>query len=120
MFELTEKEFENLRSQNVSSSWGSTRYPPMAFTEQGVAMLSSVLKSKQAVEVNIQIMRVFVNMRRWVENYRGLLKRIEELEQKGKQRDKAMIKIYDLLTQLMKEDKKPRKQIGFKASNSRN
>lgn len=59
MFELTKKEFENLRSQSGTSSWGGTRYMPMAFTEQGVAMLSSVLNSPTAIEVNIQIIRVF-------------------------------------------------------------
>jgi len=59
MFELTRDEFKNLRSQFVTSSWGGTRYPPMAFTEQGVAMLSSVLKSDRAIQVNIHIMRAF-------------------------------------------------------------
>src|SRR3989338_3536762 len=63
MFQLTEPEFDNLRSQFVISSWGGHRYPPYAFTEQGVAMLSSVLKSKRAVQVNIEIMRAFVRLR---------------------------------------------------------
>lgn len=80
-------------------------------------MLSSVLNSKQAIEVNIQIMRVFVKMREWVKDYRTLLRRIEKLEQRGEQRDQAMKKIYDLLTQFMKEKKKPRKRIGFKTGN---
>jgi len=63
MFELNNEEFTNLRSQIVTSSWGGARYVPMAFTEQGVAMLSSVLNSRQAIHVNIQIMRVFTRMR---------------------------------------------------------
>ena len=63
MFELTRQEFENLRSQIGTSSWGGTRYMPMSFTEQGVAMLSSVLNSHTAIEVNIQIIRVFSKMR---------------------------------------------------------
>ncbi|MHC4211830.1 MAG: ORF6N domain-containing protein [Planctomycetota bacterium] len=63
MFQLSIEEFDNLRSQNVTSSWGGRRYRPYAFTEQGVAMLSSVLRSKRAVEVNIAIMRTFVKLR---------------------------------------------------------
>jgi len=116
MFELTKEEFDNLRSKFSTSSWGGTRYPPMAFTEQGIAMLSSVLNSRQAIEVNIQIMRVFVKMREWVKDYQTLLRRIEKLEQQGEQQDQAMRKIYDLLTQFMKEKEKPKKQIGFKTS----
>ncbi|HKJ46628.1 MAG TPA: ORF6N domain-containing protein [Balneolales bacterium] len=113
MFELTKEEYNNLRSQNVSSSWGGTRYLPMAFTEQGIAMLSSVLKSKQAVEVNIQIMRVFVKMRKWVENYQELLKRIKKLEKEGEDREEAISKMYQLLTQLIKHENHPKKKIGF-------
>ncbi len=64
MFELSGDEFENLRSHFVISSWGGTRYLPMAFTEQGVAMLSSVLNSERAVNVNIQIMRTFIKLRK--------------------------------------------------------
>ena len=63
MFELTKGEFDNLRSQFVTSSWGGARYLPMVFTEQGVAMLSSVLRSQQAIRVNIQIMRIFTKIR---------------------------------------------------------
>jgi len=66
MFQLTKKEFENLRSQIVTSNWGGRRHLPYAFTEQGVAMLSSVLNSKRAIQVNIGIMRIFVNIRRLV------------------------------------------------------
>ena len=63
MYELTKTEFENLRSQIVISSWGGLRFAPMAFTEQGVAMPSSVLRSERAIKVNIQIMRVFIKLR---------------------------------------------------------
>jgi len=89
MFELTKEEWKalslkysdsDLRSHFVTSSWGGSRYPPMAFTEQGVAMLSSVLKSKQAIDINIQIMRVFVRMRQMISSYSELLKKIEKLE----------------------------------------
>lgn len=64
MFQLTKQEFDDLRSQIVTSSWGGRRYPPYAFTEQGVSMLSSVLRSKRAIQVNIEIMRAFVQLRR--------------------------------------------------------
>jgi hypothetical protein len=80
MFILNKKEFANLRSQFASSSWGGDRYPPMVFTEQGVAMLSSVINTPRAVAVNIQIMRVFIKMRQMIFSYKELLKRIEKLE----------------------------------------
>ena len=80
MFQLSKAEFENLRSQFVTSSWGGRRYEPYLFTEQGVAMLSSVLKSGRAVDINIAIMRVFVKIRRMAGSYKDLAKRIERLE----------------------------------------
>ena len=80
MFELTKDEVENLRSQFVTSSWGGTRYPPMAFTEQGVAMLSSVLNSKRAIQVNIQIMRAFTKLREMLSTHEDLRKKIEAME----------------------------------------
>jgi hypothetical protein len=73
MFELSEEEWNNLRSQTVTSSWGGTRFAPMAFTEQGVAMLSSVLRSERAIHVNIQIMRAFTRLR-------GMLVEVEDLK----------------------------------------
>jgi hypothetical protein len=73
MFELTVKEFENLRSQIGTSSWGGTRYMPMAFTEQRVAMLSSILNSKTAIEVNIRIIRVFTKMREYALTHKEIL-----------------------------------------------
>lgn len=80
MFELTEKEVENLRCQIGISSWGGNRYLPMVFTEQGVAMLSSVLSSQRAIAVNVQIIRVFTRMRKmWLAHHEILL-RLEELE----------------------------------------
>jgi len=82
MFRLTEKEFANLRSQFVTSSWGGRRYLPYLFTEQGVAMLSGVLNSECAVRVNIQIMRAFVNLRRVALTYTGLKRKIEAMEKK--------------------------------------
>ncbi|MCE6992732.1 ORF6N domain-containing protein [Dyadobacter sp. CY323] len=80
MFELTHEEMKNLRSQNVTSNWGGNRYLPFAFTEQGVAMLSSVLKSKKALQVNITIMRAFVMMRQYYLDSEELKKKVEKLE----------------------------------------
>ena len=80
MFELSEDEFLNLRSQFATSSYGGNRYRPFAFTEQGVAMLSSVLKSDRAIEINISIMRTFVAIRQFALNYTELQNRISEIE----------------------------------------
>ncbi len=80
MFELSESEFDNLRSQIATSSWGGTRYPPFAFTELGVAMLSSVLNSPKAIQTNIGIMRAFVAMRRFALSYSELAERLNQLE----------------------------------------
>ncbi|MBU4339272.1 ORF6N domain-containing protein [Patescibacteria group bacterium] len=115
MFRLAKEEFEILRSQFVTSSWGGQRYAPYAFTEQGVAMLSSVLNSKKAVEVNIVIMRTFVNIRKFVSSYEGLAMKIAEIEKKY---DKKIGKIFTVLDYLIKgseEEKNNKKQeIGFK------
>jgi hypothetical protein len=86
----------------------------MAFTEQGVAMLSSVLNSKQAVEVNIQIMRVFVKMRKWAENYAELLTKIEDLETHNDEQDETIAHIYDMLKQLIIQEDSEKPPIGFK------
>ena len=83
MFRLTRQEYENLRLQfGTSSSWGGRRYPPLAFTEQGVAMLSSVLRSKRAVQVNIAIMRAFVKLREMLASNHELSRRLDEMEKK--------------------------------------
>lgn len=85
MFELTKEEFENLRSQIASSNKrGGTRYMPFAFTEQGVAMLSSVLNSESAIEINISIMRAFVTVRQYLSSLNNTTKEIEELKQRMK------------------------------------
>ncbi|MFM9826480.1 ORF6N domain-containing protein [Flavobacterium sp.] len=80
MFELTEMEFTNLRTKFSSSSYGGLRYMPFAFTEQGIAMLSSVLNSEKAIEVNISIIRAFVTFRQFSLTYNELKERIEEIE----------------------------------------
>ncbi len=80
MFQLSKDELDNLKSQNATSSWGGVRKLPYAFTEQGIAMLSSVLKSKTAVEVNIRIMRAFISMRRFIATNAQLFRRFETIE----------------------------------------
>jgi hypothetical protein len=82
MFRLSIQEFENLRSQSVTSSWGGRRYLPYAFTEQGIAMLSSVLRSSKAIQVNIAIMRAFVRLRHALTHNRDLIRRVEKVEGK--------------------------------------
>ena len=114
MFELTVDEFENLRSQIVTSSWGGTRYPPMAFTEQGVAMLSSVLRSTRAIQVNIQIMRAFTQLRRALGGYKELKRKVEDMEQKYDQNFQI---VFEAIKQLIEIEARPKKRIGFTGEN---
>lgn len=119
MFELSKVEFENLRSQNVTSSWGGHRYLPMAFTEQGVAMLSGILRSPTAILVNIQIMRVFVKMRNLITRYEELLKKVEALEANALDQNEHIIKIYEVIKELIEPAYKNRKPIGFRIKERR-
>jgi hypothetical protein len=100
MFQLTAKEYKNLRSQFVISSWGGSRYLPMVFTEQGVAMLSSVLNSNRAIMVNIKIIRVFTKLRGILESHRDILLRIEQLQGKDTEHDEKIILIFEILNRL--------------------
>ena len=117
MFQLTKEESENLRCQNgTSSSYGGRRYQPYVFTEQGVAMLSSVLKSKRAAAVNVEIMRTFVRMRRMMATHEELSRRIDEVERKY---DGQFRQVFLALRQLMQppEEEGPKKPpIGFNRS----
>ena len=110
MFQLSEDEFKNLRSQIVTSSWGGQRYCPYAFTENGVAMLSSVLNSERAIQVNIQIMKTFTKLREMIVTHKELKQKIEEMEQKYDYQFKI---VFDTLKQLLEPDVKPQKKIGF-------
>ncbi len=111
MFELSENEFDNLRCQNGTSSWGGTRFMPMVFTEQGVAMLSSVLNSTRAIQVNIQIMRVFATMRSMVNSHNDLKRKIETMERNYDEQFKI---VFEAIKRLLQDEEKPVKQIGFK------
>ena len=112
MFELTIEEFDNLRSQIVTSSYGGTRYMPFAFTEQGVAMLSSVLNSKKAIEVNIAIMRTFVVLRNSILSLEEITNRVSEIEQQFPEIYKALNYLMD--THQKNIEQKERSKIGFK------
>jgi len=112
MFELTKQELKNLRSQFATSSWGGARYIPMAFSEHGVLMLSSVLKSERAVQVNIQIMRTFTKLREALLDNKDLRKELEELKQLTEERFKV---VFETLDQLLTVESKPKKKIGFTA-----
>ena len=100
MFELTQDEWTNLRSQFASSSWGGQRYLPFAFTEQGVAMLSSVLNSDRAIEVNIAIMRAFVMMRQLALTHQELSARLDALEQQYGQKFSDIEQVLNFLIQI--------------------
>jgi hypothetical protein len=113
MFRLRAEEVRNLKCQFGISSWGGRRAAPYAFTEQGVAMLSSVLKSDRAVKVNIAIMRAFVQLREILENNRELARKFSELEYRIGKHDEEIAAIIDAIRQLMTPPEKPRRQIGF-------
>jgi ORF6N domain len=118
MFELTKQEFENWRSQFVTSNSDKMglRYIPYAFTEQGVAMLSSVLKSKKAIQVNIQIMRIFTKTRQLFSETIELRLEVEKIKQKLDNNDKNIELVFQYLDELLVKTEKPtvRKKIGFK------
>ena len=114
MFQLEVEEFEILRSQIVTSSWGGRRSLPYAFTEHGILMLSSVLRSDRAVAVNIHIMRVFTKMREMILTHQDLIIKMEELEKRVSDQDGKIIQVLKYLKQFVTEKQKPREQIGFK------
>jgi hypothetical protein len=110
-FQLTPEEAANLRYQSGTSSWGGRRYLPLAFTEQGVAMLSSVLHSKQAVMANVEIMRAFVRLRRMLATHSDLARKLAALEKRYDAQFKA---VFDAIRELMTPPEPPRRRrIGF-------
>jgi len=111
MFQLSSKEAESLRSQIATSKRGGRRYLPYAFTEQGVAMLSTVLNSDRAIEVNIQIMRAFVKLREMIASHKDLAKRLAELEMKYDEQFKV---VFDAIRELMIPAEPKKRKIGYR------
>ena len=111
MFQLNKREFENLKFHFGTSSWGGTRKLPRAFTEQGIAMLSSVLRSKRAVEINIAIMRTFVRLRKILADNAALRRKIEK-------HDEQIKYIFKLLGQMLQEPEKAKEPFGFHSKKS--
>jgi phage regulator Rha-like protein len=121
MFQLTEAEFKNLIFQNGTSSWGGTRKMPFAFTEQGVAMLSGVLNSDRAIEVNIRIIRIFTKLREMLLTHKDILLKLEKIEKELMQQGDRTAKnedeielIFSALKKLLNPPNPPREPIGFK------
>ena len=114
MFELSIQEIENLRSQIGTTSWGGSRYIPMVFTEQGVAMLSSVLNSDSAIEMNIHIIRIFTRLREMLLTHKDILLKLELLEKQVTKNNKEIQYIFEALKQLLTIPNEPRKKIGFR------
>jgi len=124
MFQVTAEEFENLKchigTSNLKSQfaisgsgWGGRRHPPYAFTEQGVAMLSSVLRSKRAVQVNIEIMRAFVRLRRILSSNKELARKLEGLERKIGAHDQQIQAVFQAIRRLMAPPEPKKRKMGF-------
>ena len=114
MFQLTVIEFENLKSQIATSRWGGRRKLPMAFTEQGVSMLSGVLNSDIAIQVHIQIIRVFAKMRELLLNHKEILLQLEKIEKKLTGHDEDIALIFQYLKNLFNPEQTKRRRIGFR------
>lgn len=113
MFQLSKDEFDDLKCHfGTSSGWGGRRYPPYAFTEQGVAMLSSVLRSRRAIQVNVEIMRAFVRLRQMIASHADLARKLDALEKKYDAQFKV---VFDAIRQLMAPPAAKRRAIGFHA-----
>ncbi|MGH2612097.1 MAG: ORF6N domain-containing protein [Rhabdochlamydiaceae bacterium] len=118
MFHLTVKEWDHLKSQFVTSSWGGRRKLPSVFTEHGVTMLASVLKSKKAIEINIQVVRAFILLRQYALSHKDLTDKLKKLERKY---NKQFKDVYEALNYLLNKDKQEKEQrerqrIGFKTN----
>ncbi|MEP6794776.1 MAG: ORF6N domain-containing protein, partial [Saprospiraceae bacterium] len=119
MFELSKQEFEDLRSQIVTSNRGGVRYSPMAFTEHGVLMISSVLKSRIAIELNIHIVRIFSKMRQMLASQKEIISKLNQMESKLSNHDVQLSKLFEAIKELILEkmthtQTRERKQIGFR------
>ena len=121
LIQLTREELNNLKCQFGTSSWGGSRKLPFVFTEEGIAMLSGVLNSSRAIQVNIQIMRTFTKLRQMMLSHKDLKRRIEKLEQKYKEQDKRFMSVFDAIRRLLEykeEENKKRGPVGFQVSKS--
>lgn len=114
MYQLTKQEAMNLRSQFASSSWGGRRYSPYVFTQEGVAMLSSVLSSERAIQVNIMIMRAFTKLKELLLTHKDLAVKLEALEKKYAEHDEKIQAIFQAIKQLLEPlPEEPKRRIGF-------
>jgi hypothetical protein len=114
MFRLTRKEFENLKSQIATSSWGGRRKLPLAFSEQGVSMLSGVLNSETAIRVHVQIIRVFAKMKELLLTHKDILLQLEKIEKKLSGHDEDIQLIFQYLKKLLNPPQSPPRKIGFR------
>ena len=113
MFQLNKVEVENLMSQSAISRWGGRRKLPYVFTEQGVAMLSSVLRSERAIQINIFIMRAFVKIKEALATHKEVSRKLKELEGRVDKHDSQIVAILDAIRKMVEPDPKPRRRIGF-------
>lgn len=113
MFQLTRKEFGNLKSQFATSSWGGNRKIPLAFTEHGILMLSGILNSKVAIKVNVRIIRIFIKMREMMLTHKDILLQLEQLEKDVTNNTKDIQVIFQYVKQLLNPPSPPRRKIGF-------
>jgi hypothetical protein len=120
MFKLNQKELKNLRCQFGTSSWGGQRYLPYVFTEQGVAMLSSVLNSPRAIRVNIQIMRTFTRLREIMLTHKDLQRKIEDIVRKQENQGKQITAIIEVINKFFTPEEPPKKRYGFIPNSERN
>jgi len=109
-FRLTAEEFENLRSQFVTSSWGGRRYPPIAFTEHGAVMLASVLNSPTAIATSVEVVRAFIRLRELLATHKDLARRLDELEAKY---DQKFAVVFDAIRKLMSPPKPKPREMGY-------
>jgi hypothetical protein len=119
MFRLTKEELENLKSQFATSSWGGRRVLPNVFTEHGVLMLSSVLNSTRAIQVNIHIMRIYSKLREMLLTHKDILLKLEQIEKKITGHDEEIQMIFSALKELIEPPQEARKPIGFKPNRNK-
>lgn len=119
MFELTEEEFKNLRSQTVTSTWGGQRYLPFVFTEHGILQLANVIRSPRARKMSVRIIEVFIKMHEMLQTHKELFQKLSDLEMKFAEHDNKILVIFEYLKQLEKAkqeelEQKNRPRIGYK------